>query len=570
MTGDLFIDLCLIIILATVICGFMRLLKQPLLIGYLLTGIIASFFGIVPSGESLKLFSHIGVALLLFVIGLSLNPKIIRDLSKPSLITGIGQFVISTMLGYIICIYFGFTAITSLYIAVALSFSSTIVAMKILSDKRDTETLYGYLSTGYLIIQDLIVIVILMIITSLSSGVGIINIAFETILKGVGLVTILFLIGIYILPKITELVAKSQEYLLLFSLGWCFALSVLFYYMNFSIETGALIAGITLSMSSFRYEISSKMKPIRDFFIILFFIAIGSQITLGSINQYLTIILSLSLLILFIKPLIIISLLGFLGYARRTSFLTGATCGNISEFSIIMIALGISRGILPSEILSVITIIGFITIGGSSYLMLYSNQLYSYLSRYLKIFEKRNRRIDAKHRYKESDYEIILFGYNRIGYDILESLKKIKKKYLVVDYNPVIIRKLTRESIDCRYGDANDYELLEDLRLSEAKMVISTIPDYDTNAVLIKKIRETNKDAIIIVVSHNIDQAIDLYEIGATYVITPHLLGGHHASMMIEEYGFDMKKFLKEKLNHIEDLNRRRELGHNKPKHERR
>lgn len=569
MPGNLFIDLCLIIILAMVVCGLIRLIKQPLLIGYLLTGIIASFLGLVPSGEAMEAFSHIGIALLLFVVGLSLNPKIIKELGKPSLITGIGQFIITTIIGYIICIYFGFPTITSLYIAVALSFSSTIVAMKILSDKNDTETLYGYLSTGYLIVQDLIVIIILMIITSLSGGVGIAGVALETILKGIGLLGVIFLIGLYTLPKVTELIAKSQEYLLLFSLGWCFSLSMLFYYMNFSIETGALIAGVTLALSPYRYEISSKMKPLRDFFIILFFIAIGSQITIGSIGQYSVVILILSLFVLFMNPLIIISLLGFLGYTKRTSFFTGITCGNISEFSLIMIALGISVGHLAPEILSVVTIIGFITIAGSSYFMLYSNQLYPHLSRYLRIFERKSRKIDAQNSYKEDDYDVILFGYNRIGYDILESLKKIKKKYLVVDYNPVTIRKLTKDSIDCRYGDANDYELLNDLRLPEVKMVISTIPNYDTNMMLIKKIREGNHNAIIIVVSHNIDQAIELYEEGATYVLTPHLLGGHHASMMIEEYGFDMKKFLKEKLIHIDDLNRRSELGHNEPKHER-
>lgn len=569
MLGNLFIDLSLIIILAMVVCGFMRLIKQPLLIGYLLTGIIASFLGLVPAGEAMEAFSHIAIALLLFVVGLGLNPKVIKELGKPSLITGIGQFGITTSIGYLVLTLFGFPITTSLYLAVALAFSSTIVAMKILSDKNDTETLYGYLSTGYLIIQDLIVIVILMIITSISSSVGIVEIAFETILKGMGLLGVLFLVGIYVLPKITELVAKSQEYLLLFSLGWCFALSMLFYYMNFSIETGALIAGITLALSPYRYEISSKMKPIRDFFIILFFIAIGSQIIIGSISQYLTVILGLSLFVLFINPLIIITLLGFLGYTKRTSFFTGITCGNISEFSLIMVALGIAMGHLSSEILSLVTIIGFITIAGSTYFMLYSNQLYFHLSKYLGIFERKSKRIDAQKGYKEECYDVVLFGYNRIGYNILESLKKIKRNYLVVDYNPVVIRKLSKDSINCRYGDADDYELLNDLKLAEAKMIVSTIPNYDTNVMLIKKIRECNSNAIIIVVSHNIDQALDLYEEGATYVLTPHLLGGHRASMMIEEYGFDLKKFLKEKITHIDDLNNRSDLGHNKPKHER-
>ena len=572
MIENIFIELSLIILTATVVSGVMLLLRQPLIIGYILTGVFVSpyFLNIVQSTESIETFAQMGIILLLFMVGLNLNPRIIKELGKPSLITGFGQFIITTLIGYLICSYFGLSFIESLYIAVALAFSSTIVVMKLLSDKSDTGTLYGYLSIGYLMIQDLIVIVILMLITSFSGNGNLLEIAFETILKGSGLLVGLFLIGTYILPKITEVIAKSQEYLLLFSLGWCFSLSILFYYLNFSVETGALLAGVTLALSPYRYEISSKMKPIRDFFIVLFFIMIGSQINITYILPYLKLILVLSFFVIIGKPLIITTLLGLLGYTKRTSFFVGNTSGQISAFSLIMISLGVAAGHLSPEILSLVTVIGFITISGSTYIMLYSNKLYSYLSKYLSIFEIASKRIDAQNRFKEEDYDVLLFGYNRIGYDILDSIQKIKKKYLVVDYDPVIIRKLSKDGMNCRYGDANDYELLDDLKLSKAKMIVSTIPNFDTNFMLISKIRESNKNAIIIVVSHQIDEAMKLYHKGATYVLMPHLLGGTRASMMIKEYGLDINKFLKEKIHHIDNLNHRRDMGHNKPRHERR
>ena len=571
MIENIFIELSLIILTATVVSGVMLLLRQPLIIGYILTGVFVSpyFLNIVQSTESIETFAQMGIILLLFMVGLNLNPRIIKELGKPSLITGFGQFIITTLIGYLICSYFGLSFIESLYIAVALAFSSTIVVMKLLSDKSDTGTLYGYLSIGYLMIQDLIVIVILMLITSFSGNGNLLEIAFETILKGSGLLVGLFLIGTYILPKITEVIAKSQEYLLLFSLGWCFSLSILFYYLNFSVETGALLAGVTLALSPYRYEISSKMKPIRDFFIVLFFIMIGSQINITYILPYLKLILVLSFFVIIGKPLIITTLLGLLGYTKRTSFFVGNTSGQISAFSLIMISLGVAAGHLSPEILSLVTVIGFITISGSTYIMLYSNKLYSYLSKYLSIFEIASKRIDAQNRFKEEDYDVLLFGYNRIGYDILDSIQKIKKKYLVVDYDPVIIRKLSKDGINCRYGDANDYELLDDLKLSKAKMIVSTIPNFDTTLMLISKIRESNKNAIIIVVSHQIDEAMKLYHKGATYVLMPHLLGGTRASMMIKEYGLDINKFLKEKIHHIDNLNHRRDMGHNKPRHER-
>ena len=163
----------------------------------------------------------------------------------------------------------------------------------------------------------------------------------------------------------------------------------------------------------------------------------------------------------------------------------------------------------------------------------------------------------------------MLFGYDRVGYDILESFKKIKKKFLVIDYNPEIITKLAKEGFDCKYGDADDSELLNELNFSKTKMVISTIHNLDTNLLLINKIREFNKKTIITVVSHQIDEAMKLYDAGATYVLMPHFLGGHHVSTMIEEHGLNLNKFLKEKIAHIEHLRKRKEIGHEHPRHER-
>jgi Trk K+ transport system NAD-binding subunit len=260
-------------------------------------------------------------------------------------------------------------------------------------------------------------------------------------------------------------------------------------------------------------------------------------------------------------------LMGALGYTKRNSFMAGLTVAQISEFSLILIALGVKVGHLTNEVLSIVTVIGLITIAGSSYMIIHSNKLYSFLSKYLKVFERKGHKID-EHKYHENEnYKIILFGYNRIGYDLLKSFKKTKKKFLIVDYNPETIINLAKEGIDCRYGDASDFELLNELNLKGTKMIYSTIPDFDTNIVLINKIREVNNKAIIIVVSHQIDEAMKLYDQGATYVIMPHFLGGHHASTLIEKYGFNANKFLKQKIAHLEYLQDRKNQGHEHPKH---
>ena len=568
---EILIELGLIIIITTLIAGVIRLLKQPLIIAYILSGIVVGpyFFNFLKSTETINTFSHIGIALLLFIVGLNLSPKVIREVGKISSITGIGQVLFTSFIGFLLSKLFGFSTITSIYIAIALAFSSTIIIMKLLSDKDDINTLYGKISIGFLIVQDLIAMLILMVISSTSKNFSFSTLVFETILTGFGLMVLIFLIGIYILPKLIKLAAKSQEFLLLFSISWCLALASLFYSLNFSMEIGALLAGMTLSLSPYRYEISSRMRPLRDFFIIIFFVLLGSQMVFSNIYKFVPAIILFSVFILIGNPLIVMILMGIMGYTKRNSFLAGLTVAQISEFSLIIVALGVKVGHISNDILSFITVIGLITITGSSYMIIYADKIYSRISKYLKIFEKKGDKVDEHKYHNHESHDIILFGYNRIGYDLLETFKKIKKKFLVVDYNPETIVKLAKEGIECRYGDAGDSELLSELNFSKAKMIYSTIPDFDTNIILVNKIRESNKKAIVIVISHQIDEAIELYNSGATYVLMPHFLGGSHTSTLIEKYGLNLNKFLKEKTIHIEHLRNRKDLGHEHPKRER-
>jgi Kef-type K+ transport system membrane component KefB/Trk K+ transport system NAD-binding subunit len=570
MNPEIFIELSKILVVTVLVTGLIRLLKQPVIIGYILSGIVLGpvVLNIVQSADTLSAFSQIGVALLLFMVGLSLNPRVIKEVGKISLITGIGQVLFTASIGFLISKMLGFSTIVSLYISIALTFSSTIIIMKLLSDKKDLDTLYGRISIGFLIVQDFIAIAILLIISSLNNGVNLTSLAVETILKGFAGIIILFVVTIYVLPSLTRIIAKSQEFLLLFSLGWCFAIASVFYYFNFSIEAGALLAGISLSLSPYHFEISSKMKPLRDFFLIMFFIILGAQMIFSNIIQNAWVIIIFSLFVLIGNPLIVMTLMGLLGYTKRNSFLAGLTVAQISEFSLIVVAMGVSVGHVTNETLSLVTAVGLITFAGSTYMILYSNKMYPILSKYLTIFERKGKKVDEHKYHQEDKYDIILFGYNRIGFDILETLKKIKKQVLLIDFDPEVIANLSKEGYDCRYGDANDSELLNELNLSKAKMIISTIPLIDTNLLLINKVRRQNKKAIVAVVSHQIDEAILLYEAGATYVLMPHFLGGKHFSTLIEKNKLSVNKFLKEKIKHIEHLKHRKNLGHRHPTHE--
>lgn len=563
MVNEIFVEISVIIVLATLFAGLMKLLKQPLIIGYIITGLLLSFYSLdfIRSTETIRIFSQMGVAFLLFIVGLNLRPHVIKEVGMISLITGLGQVVFTSIIGFVIARLLGFDMITSIYVAVSLTFSSTIIIMKLLSDRKDLDKLYGKISIGFLLVQDIIAIFALIIISSLSSG-NLQNLVLELVLKLVILLSLLVIISKLILPKLSDFFAKSQEMLFIFAIAWGLGLATLFFFLGFSFEIGALIAGVVLSLSPYHLEISSRMKPLRDFFIILFFILIGANTTFVDITNLIWPAIVFSLFILIGNPLIIMVLMGLMGYSKRNGFMAGLTVAQISEFSLILIALGISIGHISNEILSMVTIIGVITISGSTYFIMYADKIYKLISGYLDVFERNSIKKEKK---RSSKYDIILFGHNRVGYDFLKSFKKLKKKFLVVDYDPKTIAYLNKNKIKCKYGDADDEEFLEGLNLDSLRMAVSTIPDFETNWLLINKIRGVNKKAIIIIIAHTIDDAYGLYDAGATYVIMPHFLGGSYASMLIEKYGLNLGKFLKEKRNHIYHLKKRKLMGHEHP-----
>jgi len=354
-------------------------------------------------------------------------------------------------------------------------------------------------------------------------------------------------------------VAKSQEYLLLFSLGWCLLIAILFHKVKFSMEIGALLAGVSLSVSHYKYEIASKMKPLRDFFIFLFFLSLGSQMILTNLGDSLVPIIVFSLFILIGNPLIVLAIMGRMGYTKKSGFLAGLTVAQISEFSLILIALGVKAGHLTPDVLSMVTVIGLITIAGSTYAMLYAEKIYIPLANMLSIFEKKSGLLKTE-RDKCQNHDVILFGYDKIGFSLLKTFKKLGHKFLVIDFNPVVIKFLTNTKINCMYGDAESSDFLDELCLPKAKMIISTIPEYAVNSLILRKARENSEKAIVILVSNSIRESFRLYDEGATYVIIPRYLGGEYTSALIEKNGLSLDLFIKEKMVHINHLGNRKNI----------
>lgn len=562
---DVFTELSLIIVIAAVVAGIMRLLRQPLIIGYVITGLVVGpyLLNIVSSKSTLDVFSELGIAFLLFIVGLSMSPKVIKEVGKAAVLTGVGQIIFTALVGFFIVRFLGYSVIHSAYISIGLTLSSTIVVLKLLADKGELSSLHGKIATGFLLIQDIFAAILLLSVSALSKNTGAVQFLIETSIKGLLVIVVLFFTAKYVLPHLAAFFARSQEFLFLFALAWGLGLATFLHYLGFSIEIGALAAGVMLSLSPYHLDISSKLRPLRDFFIILFFIFLGSQMSFGVISSLIYPAIILSLFVLVGNPLILMVITGLLGYRKRTSFLTGLTVAQVSEFSLILMLLGVKFGHVGVEELSLVTLVAIITIAGSSYLITYGEKIYPAFSSWLSVFERRRVKNNEE---KAEWYQAVLFGYNRVGFDFLKVFKRMKIPYIVIDFDPEVVSKLEKNKIPYMYGDAGDAEFLESMDMHTVQMAVSTIPVFEVNRFLIKAVRKRSKDAVIMVISHNIDDAIRLYKEGASYVILPHFIGGQYGSHLIKKIGFNPERFARMKKKHLEYLAQRKEMGHEHPK----
>lgn len=550
---EVFVEISALLAIATIISLVMRFLRQPLIIGYIITGLLVgpAVLGIVQSSETLETFSSFGIALLLFIVGLGLNPKVIKEVGKVSLLTGVGQVIFTTLIGFFIVYALGYSTIAAIYIAIALTFSSTIIILKLLTDKRDQNKLYGKISIGFLLVQDVIATFALLFASASSNG----NIKIEDLVvliaKGSLVVGGVLLFVNIVLKRITTFLAKSQEMLFLFAMAWGFGIASLTYLGGFSLEVGALFAGIAIASLPYSQDIALRLRPLRDFFVVLFFIALGSTLEFAGIGSIAWQAIGLSVFVLVGNPIIVMIIMGLLGYTRKTSFKAGLTVAQISEFSIIFVLLGQKNGQIGDDAVALVTLVGIITIAISTYMIMYSSQLYDFLVNKLKIFKDSQQKVEKE---RNNNYSVVLVGYQRGGHEFVKSFREMHKKFIVVDYDPEAIESLERNNIPHVYGDVQDADLLDEIGINHAKLVVSTITDFDANSYLVQQLEHINPGAVSIVHADNIHQAEQLYAYGASYVMLPHYIGSERMGSFIKKNGFDKTEFRKFREKHLHQL----------------
>jgi len=418
----------------------------------------------------------------------------------------------------------GLPMVPSLYIAVSLTFSSTIIIVKLLSDKHEIDSLHGRIAVGFLIVQDIVVVLVMIAMSAIGTAQDG-NTWFNIILiagKGV-----LFLLGVgllmrFVLPKVVNWMAHAQELLILFAVAWALVLAALGDWLGFSKEVGAFLAGVSLASTPFRESIGSRLVSLRDFLLLFFFIELGAGLDLSLVGSQVLPALVLSSFVLVGNPMIVILIMGAMGYRKRTSFLAGLTVAQISEFSLILGALGVTLGHVGEDTLGLITLVGLITIGLSTYLILYSHQIYERVARLLTIFER-----EVPYREIQDEdagvapVDIIVFGLGRYGHNLSRQLRQRGARVLGIDFDPQVIFAWHQRGYPAQYGDADDPELPGYLPLQHASWVVCTVPRVQTNRTLLESLQQFGYSGRIALTSHHASDAESLREEGVDLILMP-------------------------------------------------
>ena len=501
MVESAFSQIALILLVAAVVGFLANLLRQPLIVAYIFVGILLgpAFLGLVSASDEIELLAKFGIAILLFLVGLKLDISLIRSTGLVALTTGVAQVLITMGIGFLIVLAWGFEWIPALYVALALAFSSTIIIIKVLSDKRELDQLHGQIAVGVLIVQDILVIVAMVVIASMGSpdGADEPTSLLVTLVGSVIFLAAVALLARYVVPRLLSVLARSQELTLLFGVGWAMSLAGTSQLLGLSMEIGAFVAGVALASTPYRESLSARMVSLRDIMILFFFIELGTSLSFEDAGSQILLAAILSLFVLVLKPLIVMVIMGALGYRSQVSFKAGFALAQISEFSLILIALGYSLGQVDSEILSLVTLVAIITITLSTYFILYSDKLYPLAAPLLRRFDRIDSHDEEREESQAHPFDAIVIGAGRLGSSVVRGMQDKGGRLLVVDQDPRALKGAKGEGVETLFGDISDPEFAASLPLNETDAVICSVHDRSTNLVLLETLTRFNFDGRI-------------------------------------------------------------------------
>lgn len=524
-----FHEIALLLLICAVAGAVFVRLRQPVLIAYIAAGIAVGPAGLslVTAHDPIDLLAQVGVAVLLFAVGLKLDLQHVRHIGPVALATGLGQLTFTIVVGFALTLALGKSWLEALYIAVALTFSSTIIIVKLLSDKRELDSLHGRIAVGFLIVQDLAVVVAMMTMSTLRGQDGSdgawLDVAASLGWRLLVAAAALFALMRWVLPWVVSAMARSQELLLVFAVAWGVALAALGEWAGFSKEAGAFLAGFSLASTPYREAMHARLTGIRDFLLLFFFIDLGAKLELTTLGEEVVPAIVLSAFVLVGNPLIVMAIMGWMGYRKRTGFLAGLTVAQISEFSIVFVAMGITLGHVGVQTLGLTTLVGLVTITLSTYMILQSQRLFEWFSPWLGVFERRRpfRELEGAPDAAGTPFDVVVFGLGRYGSRLLDRLRAAGVKAVGVDFDPEAVAALRARGLPAHYGDAEDPEFLESLPIHRARWAFSTLPVWAANQALLHALEQGRFEGMLAAAPRDPAHAQALRAAGVTQLFNP-------------------------------------------------
>ena len=547
-----FSELALLLLVCAFVGALFVRLRQPVLIAYIVVGIAVgpAGFGFVAAHDQIDLLAQIGVTVLLFVVGLKLDLKHIRHIGAVALATGLGQLAFTVAFGFALILLLGRAPMEALYVAVALTFSSTIIIVKLLSDKRELDSLHGRIAVGFLIVQDVAVVIAMMAMSTLGGPDGTATwgqVLLSLAWRLAAVAAVMYVLMRWPLPKLVSAMARSQELLLVFAVAWGVAFAALGEWAGFSKEAGAFLAGFSLASTPYREAVNARLTGLRDFLLLFFFIDLGARLDFSTLGAEIGPAIVLSVFVLIGNPLIVMAIMGYMGYRKRTGFMAGLTVAQISEFSIVFVAMGITLGHVGVQALGLTTLVGLVTITVSTYMILYSQPLYTRLAPWLSVFERKHpfRELAVERQKRGGEQaQAIVFGLGRYGSRLLTQLRAAGIDAIGVDFDPEAVRTLRRQRLPVRFGDGEDPDFVETLPLGQVRWVITTFPQWESNRALLHALSTAKFRGTIVGAVRDAAHGRALEDAGVGYLLNPFDDAADHAAQRLATHIHALKEDL--------------------------
>lgn len=562
-------DFAVLLVAATVLGFIARKTRQPTIVAYIITGLLMGPIGfavltsgympfdltpfidgpLVSEDRLIEIISELGLGFLLFLLGMEMSFDKVKEIIKPVGVIAVGQALLQAVASTSVALLLGFDFFTSLIIALATTFGATPIIVKVLGDKDDLNELYGRVNVGILIFQDLYLVVALAILT-----VGTMSGFNEVIMQVSRVFFMMFVIGVaayltskYVLPTLLKVSAANSTTLLTVGIAWAFLFIFVSDYYDVSVEIGAFLAGLALAQSPYSTELKERMEPVTNFFIVVFFASIGLTMDVGSLLVYWQEAVIASVLLLGINFCIVFGLYLSQNFDVETSFLGTISMLQVSEFSLVLGALAVQQGFIDPGILGFLSIMAIITMPTSTYYVMYNRQIYERLMPYLQRFEPEDpvKTKDISH----EDHAVVV-GYDDSTRKLVPILEKIYDEVLIVEKDPAVVDELSDSghqfenrdiSHELIYGDLIHEEIRNQSSLDNAAALISMAPDQELNKMILDEL-----DCLTVLKAKTFEEAVELYDLGADYVILKEYLAGEKNEDLLKLYLEDRELFLKE------------------------